>query len=127
MSSPKKPPGPNWQRSMGDSGPYLGLGFQLAGAVLIYTGVGFLVDRWFDTSPWGLVGGAVVGMVAFFVQLVRVVREMNKRTARTSGGKKYTDFDDSEWADDGASVDEWEDEWDRDAGWRESGPNAKRP
>ncbi|NNE70284.1 MAG: hypothetical protein HKN29_07950 [Rhodothermales bacterium] len=95
--------------------------------MLIYTGLGFLVDRWFDTEPWGLVGGAVVGMVAFFVQLVRVVREMNARSQRQAPGKSYREFDESDWDEKEGSVDEWEDEWDRDTGWRETGPNSKRP
>jgi hypothetical protein len=104
-----------------ESSPYLGLGFQLAGAVLIYVGLGFLIDRWLETSPWGLVGGAVVGMAAFFIQLVRVVRRMNAETQRDGGKKKYREFDESEWVEEAPTVDawknEWKDEWDRDKDW----------
>jgi len=71
-----------WASKMGQSGEYVGLGLQLAGSVLLYVGLGFWLDRWLDTSPWFLLGGALLGMVAFFVQIVRVVRRMNKETAR---------------------------------------------
>ena len=104
-----------------ESSPYLGLGFQLAGAVLIYVGIGYLVDRWLDTAPWGLVGGAVVGMIAFFIQLGRVVRKMNAETQRDAGGRKYREFQESEWAEDAPETDawkeEWKDDWDRDKDW----------
>ncbi|MFT4603469.1 MAG: F0F1-type ATP synthase assembly protein I [Rhodothermales bacterium] len=119
--SPRKSPGAGWQKSMLESSPYVGLGFQLAGAVLIYVGIGFFVDRWLDTSPWGLVTGAVVGMIAFFLQLVRVVRRMNAETHRGAGGKKYREFKESEWADGPPERDEWKekwkDDWDRDKDW----------
>ncbi len=125
--SPRKTPGAAWQKSMLESSPYLGLGFQLAGAVLIYVGVGFLVDTWLDTSPWGLVGGAVVGMIAFFIQLARVVRKMNAETQRGARGRKYREYKESEWTDDPQDADEWKnewkDEWDRDKDW---GADASR-
>lgn len=72
---------PVWHEKLGPSGQYLGLGLQLAGSVLLYVGLGYFLDRWLDTSPWLLLTGSLVGMVAFFVQIVRVVREMNKDTA----------------------------------------------
>ncbi len=34
------------------------------------------MDKWLDTTPWLLVTGSVVGMAAFFIQLVRITKEV---------------------------------------------------
>ena len=34
------------------------------------------MDKWLDTTPWLLVTGSVVGMAAFFIQLVRIAKEV---------------------------------------------------
>lgn len=71
------------QESLGEASPYLGLGMQLGLTMAFFVGVGYVLDRWLDTSPWLLTGGAVLGMVALFVQIFRVVTELNKQsTAR---------------------------------------------
>ncbi|HAY36940.1 MAG: AtpZ/AtpI family protein [Bacteroidetes Order II. Incertae sedis bacterium] len=68
--------GPNWQSSLKDASPYLTIGIQLAGSMLFYVGVGYFMDKWLDTTPWLLVTGSVVGMAAFFIQLVRIAKEV---------------------------------------------------
>ncbi len=44
--------------------------------MLFYVGVGYFMDKWLDTTPWLLVTGSVVGMAAFFIQLVRIAKEV---------------------------------------------------
>ena len=66
----------------------MGLGLQLAGSVLLYVVIGYFADRWLGTQPWLLIAGAVVGMISFFVQLVRVVRRLNEDTARRMAERK---------------------------------------
>jgi F0F1-type ATP synthase assembly protein I len=39
-------------------------------------GVGLLLDHWLDWAPWGVVGGAVFGLVGGVAHLVRL---MNRR------------------------------------------------
>ena len=103
----------DWRTGLRESSPYLTLGIQLAGAVLVYVGIGYLIDRWLNTSPWFLVGGAVVGMVAFFVQLVRVVKQMNRASARRPAGK-YKELDDKAWErDPWKDNDPWKEEGER--------------
>jgi len=59
-------------------GRALGLGFQvLAGAVLGFL-VGSWVDRRFQTAPWGLISGLVVGLAAGMYQLIREGIRINK-------------------------------------------------
>jgi F0F1-type ATP synthase assembly protein I len=77
----------DWRSSFRDAGPYVGLGMQLAFTMVVFTGVGHLVDRWLAALPWFTIGGALLGMVAVFVQLVRIAGTASKsssaREART--------------------------------------------
>lgn len=66
------------QDSLRASSAYLGLGAQLAATVLLYAGGGYLLDRWLHTTPWLLVAGVFVGMVAMFYQLLRLNQRLNR-------------------------------------------------
>ena len=46
------------RRDLGDAWT---LGFTLVGFVVVFTGLGYLVDRWAHSSPWFMVGGVFVG------------------------------------------------------------------
>jgi F0F1-type ATP synthase assembly protein I len=46
------------QRETPDGGA---LAFTLVALVLIFTGAGYLVDRWLHTGPWVMVAGVFVG------------------------------------------------------------------
>ncbi|WP_456424488.1 AtpZ/AtpI family protein [Rhodocaloribacter sp.] len=70
-------PSEDWRVGLRAAGPHLGLGMQLAFTMLFFVGLGYLVDRWLGTLPWFLIGGAVVGMTALFIQLFRVSAEMS--------------------------------------------------
>jgi F0F1-type ATP synthase assembly protein I len=72
----------DWRRGLSAAGPYVGLGLQLAGTMVFYILAGYGIDYLAGTDPWFLLLGAGIGMVAFFFHLARVVREMNKDTAR---------------------------------------------
>lgn len=37
------------------------MGMELMAAVLLWAGIGWLVDGWLRTAPWGLVVGALIG------------------------------------------------------------------
>jgi len=74
--------GAGWQSGLRAAGPYMGLGVQLAGSVLLYVVAGYLADRWLGTEPWLLVAGSMLGMATFFVLLARTVRRLNEETAR---------------------------------------------
>jgi F0F1-type ATP synthase assembly protein I len=40
------------------------MGVELMAAILTWTGVGWLVDRWLGTAPWFLVAGGLIGNAA---------------------------------------------------------------
>ena len=60
----------DWKRALREMAPYLDLGWRLAGAAAGPPLLGhFLVDTWWGTTPWGLLGGAVLGLASVVVQL----------------------------------------------------------
>ncbi len=76
MSEPDSPEKAHWQADLQASSSFLTIGVQLAGSMLVYIFIGYLLDRWLDTTPWLLIVGAVVGMVAFFFQLFKLVKRL---------------------------------------------------
>lgn len=59
------------------AGPYLGLGAQIGGSMILFVGLGLLVDRGLDTSPWGVIVGAALGMVGIIALVMRIAKEEN--------------------------------------------------
>jgi len=73
---------PSWRRSLGEAGPYLGLGMQIALSMALFVALGYAVDRWLGILPWGTITGALVGMATIFYHLLRVLDEMNRISSR---------------------------------------------
>ena len=55
---------PGWVR-------HAGVGLELAGAVGGLALVGYWIDNWYGTSPWGILGGVFIGFVGGFYNLVK--------------------------------------------------------
>lgn len=55
------------------SGPVAGAGYTLIGAILLLGGLGYAVDAWLGSTPWGLIGGLLLGIVVGFYELARTV------------------------------------------------------
>ena len=72
------------------AGPYLGLGVQIAASMALFVGGGLLLDRWAGMEPWGVLGGAALGLASIIALLVRLVKLMDAgdptRTARRRPG-----------------------------------------
>jgi F0F1-type ATP synthase assembly protein I len=47
--------------------------YTLLGSIILLGGLGYAIDQWQGTAPWGLVGGLMLGVTAGFYQLARVV------------------------------------------------------
>jgi len=54
-------------------GPAAVASYSLIGAILLFGAVGYGIDEWLGTSPWGLIGGLVVGLAVGFYQLALMV------------------------------------------------------
>lgn len=50
---------------------YFGIGFELAGAVLVLMLIGYGIDHWLGTDPWGLVSGAIIGLAGGLYNLIK--------------------------------------------------------
>ena len=55
---------PGWVR-------YSGVGLELAGATAGLALVGYWIDGKFGTSPWGMLGGVIIGIVGGLYNLIR--------------------------------------------------------
>ncbi len=55
------------------SGPVAGAGYTLIGAILLLGGLGYAVDAWMGSTPWGLLAGLLLGIVVGFYELARTV------------------------------------------------------
>jgi ATP synthase protein I len=68
-------PEPAW-RSFGE---LASVGVAMVLSTVIGLGGGYALDRWLGTSPWLLLVGLVLGIVAGFVTLFRTVRNVERR------------------------------------------------
>ncbi len=58
------------------SGIAYGAAITLFASVATLTGVGWLLDSWFGTKPWCLVGGIVLGAATGFYQFIRLTAKL---------------------------------------------------
>lgn len=49
----------------------------LFASVVVLLGVGYLVDLWLQSSPWGLVVGVILGSVIGLYQFVKITNQIN--------------------------------------------------
>jgi ATP synthase protein I len=48
-----------------------GIGFEFIAAILLFAGVGWLIDRWLDSSPWAIIIGVGVGFTIGLWNLIK--------------------------------------------------------
>jgi len=53
------------------AGSEAGAAHALVGGILVLGGIGYAVDKWRDTSPWGLIIGLLLGVIVGFYDLVK--------------------------------------------------------
>jgi F0F1-type ATP synthase assembly protein I len=63
----------SFQETVRKSGPAASASYALLGAILLLGGIGYGVDAWQGTGPWGLVVGLLLGLVVGFYELARAV------------------------------------------------------
>ncbi len=59
--------------------------FEAVGAVLLGCGVGFWIDSSWETAPWGVLVGAVIGFAAMVLRLLRLGQELHPDAQGTDG------------------------------------------
>lgn len=53
-----------------------GAGVEVAGGILLFAGLGYLVDRWLGTWPWGLTTGCLLGLAGGMYLVIQTARRM---------------------------------------------------
>ncbi len=69
---------------------FSGMGIEFAAAVVGFTLVGLWIDRSYDCGPWGVLIGAVLGLIGGMYNLIRqslVAMKMAERDDRESGSR----------------------------------------
>jgi F0F1-type ATP synthase assembly protein I len=61
------------QENVKRSGSAAGAAYTLIGAIVLLGAVGYGVDYWQGTTPWGLLVGLLVGMAVGFYELAKTV------------------------------------------------------
>jgi F0F1-type ATP synthase assembly protein I len=63
-------------------GRYGALAFEFSGTIAAGAAVGWLVDRWLGSEPYGLVVGTLLAVVGGFVRLVQVLKRFERLDLR---------------------------------------------
>jgi F0F1-type ATP synthase assembly protein I len=69
---------PAWTR-------FAGIGIEFAGAVAGFTVVGWLIDRHYNTRPWGVLIGVSLGLIGGMYNLIRESLKASKEAAKKPG------------------------------------------
>ena len=63
-----------FQENVSQSGSAASASYSLIGAIVVLGGIGYAVDRWQGTAPWGVFVGLMLGLVVGFYELSKAVR-----------------------------------------------------
>jgi len=61
-----------FQSNIASAGPAAAASYTLVGGIILLGGIGYAVDRWWGSAPWGLVIGLALGLVVGFYELILV-------------------------------------------------------
>ena len=53
---------------------YLALGAEIAASLLIPIGLGYIADKFLGSTPYGILLGAVTGIVLFFILIFKIAQ-----------------------------------------------------
>lgn len=62
---------------------YLSLGTEIAVSLATPILIGYGIDSYLNTRPWGLLGGVVVGMLSFLVRMIVLIQKLTKEKNTT--------------------------------------------
>ncbi|MBI1369695.1 MAG: hypothetical protein GC162_13700 [Planctomycetes bacterium] len=58
---------------------FMGAGLELAGVIGLMAAIGYGIDRYFGSDPWGVMIGACLGLVGGLYNLIKMVKQLNDR------------------------------------------------
>jgi F0F1-type ATP synthase assembly protein I len=59
---------------------YLGLGAEIAALLVIPILGGFLIDNFFNTTPFGIIIGSIAGLTGFFMLVLKLAKDQTNST-----------------------------------------------
>ena len=59
------------QENVTRAGPAMAASYTLVGGIIGLGGLGYVVERWLETSPWFVLAGLILGIVVGFYELVK--------------------------------------------------------
>ncbi|HYS26564.1 MAG TPA: AtpZ/AtpI family protein [Vicinamibacterales bacterium] len=59
------------QENASNAGAAAAASYTLVGGIIVLGGLGYLLDRWQGTGPWGLLIGLALGIIVGFYDLVK--------------------------------------------------------
>ena len=60
-----------FQQNVTRAGPAAVASYTLVGAILVLGGLGYAIDHWVGSTPWGVATGLLLGMVVGFYELIK--------------------------------------------------------
>ena len=63
----------SFQENVEKSGPAAVAGYTMTGAIILLGGIGYALDRWWNTSPWFLLVGLLAGIAVGFYELAKTI------------------------------------------------------
>lgn len=74
----------DWNKAFREVAPYLDLGWRLAATAAVPPLLGYGIDVWIHTFPWGILLGCGVALAATVVLLKQIGDELQRRSASNS-------------------------------------------
>lgn len=62
-----------FQKLVRQTGPAASASYTLIGAILLLGGIGYVLDKIYDWSPYGLLTGLMLGIIVGFYELIKVI------------------------------------------------------
>ncbi|MBU1108655.1 MAG: AtpZ/AtpI family protein [Candidatus Riflebacteria bacterium] len=75
-------------RQAGAAGMVLSIGFTGGVCLGISLFIGYKIDSYFSSEPWGIIGGIIIGLAAAVVQTWKQLRESMDRFAKEDDRSK---------------------------------------
>jgi ATP synthase protein I len=86
VRQPEPPPEP--PQSWGQAAAAWGIALDFVFTIIAGAALGWLIDWWLKSSPWGVLGGLALGFVTAFVRIVKRTQATAKGVGKSGKGSK---------------------------------------
>ena len=68
----------SYEAGMRAAGQHRGFGMQIGVSMVVFTAAGWALDGWLGTTPWLMLGGAVLGFAGVMVLVLRLAMQADR-------------------------------------------------